>query len=61
MLQFVSRAAGKPTIAAVADSLLRNAAHGTSGNVEEMEEFGISILDLQAILEGNENNLSRMT
>ena len=54
MLQLISRETGKPTIAAVADSLLRNAAYRSPRKAEEdVEEFGISIFDIEAILEGN--------
>jgi dehydrodolichyl diphosphate syntase complex subunit NUS1 len=53
MLQLVSRETGKPTIAAVADSLLRNAAHRSPRKAEEeVGEFGVSISDLEATLEG---------
>ncbi len=51
VLQLLSRDTGKPTIAAVADSLLRNAAHRSPRKAEE--EFGVSLFDLEAILEGN--------
>jgi len=52
-LQFVSRDTGKPTIAAVADSLLRSVAHQSHRRAgEDMEEFGVSIPDIEAILEG---------
>lgn len=52
-LQLLSRDTGKPTIAAVADSLLRNAAHRSSRKAaEEVKEFDVSISDLEAILEG---------
>ncbi|KAI9462366.1 hypothetical protein BJY52DRAFT_144080 [Lactarius psammicola] len=50
VLQVVSRDTGKPTIAAVADSLLRNAAHRSSRKAKE--ELSVSISDLEAILEG---------
>ncbi|KAH9081893.1 hypothetical protein EDB83DRAFT_2335423 [Lactarius deliciosus] len=50
MLQLLSRDTGKPTIAAIADSLLRNAAHRPPRKAKE--EFGVSISDLEAILEG---------
>ncbi|KAI0307996.1 hypothetical protein B0F90DRAFT_1679165 [Multifurca ochricompacta] len=56
-LHLVSRDTGKPTIAAVTDSLLRNVAHGLSGDVVpadgDAEGFSVSISDLQAILEGD--------
>lgn len=54
MLQLVSRDTGKPTIAAVADSLLRYAVHQYPRKVEEkVEEVSVSIFDVEAILEGN--------
>ena len=54
MLQFVSRDTGKPTIAAVADSLLRSIAHQPRRRAkEEAEEFSVSIPDIEAILEGD--------
>ena len=54
MLQFVSRDTGKPTIAAVADSLLRSIAHQPRRKAkEEAEEFSVSIPDIEAILEGD--------
>ncbi|KAN0134910.1 hypothetical protein V8E53_007284 [Lactarius tabidus] len=53
ILQFVSRDTGKPTIAAVADSLLRSIAHQPPRRVkDEAEEFSVSILDIETILEG---------
>jgi len=53
MLQFVSRDTGKPTIAAVADSLLRSVAHRSPRKVKkEVEELGISVPGIEAILEG---------
>ena len=55
MLQLVSRDSGKPTIAAVADSLLRNATHRSPRKAED--KFGISIFDIEAILEGNGRQL----
>lgn len=55
MLQFVSRDTGKPTIAAVANSLLRSVAHRSPRKVKkEVEELGISVPGIEAILEGNE-------
>ena len=55
-LQFVSRDTGKPTIAAVADSLLQSVAHRAPRKAKkEAEEFGVSVLDIEAILEGNES------
>jgi dehydrodolichyl diphosphate syntase complex subunit NUS1 len=61
MLQLVSRETGKPTIAAVADSLLRNAAHRSPRKAEEeVGEFGVSISDLEATLEGNGKQLCRV-
>jgi hypothetical protein len=52
----VSRDSGKPTIAAVADSLLRSAAHGLHRDSVPVDsdagKFNISIADLQGILEG---------
>ena len=55
MLQFVSRDTGKPTVAAVADSLLRSIAHQPRRRAkEEAEEFSVSIPDIEAVLEGDE-------
>lgn len=55
MLQLVSRDTGKPTIAAVADNLLRGIPHRSPRRTEKgVEEFDISVLDMEAILEGNE-------
>jgi hypothetical protein len=52
----VSRDTGKPTIAAVGDSLFRSAANGLRRNAvpvaEDAELFKISVSDLQDILEG---------
>jgi len=45
-LHLVSRDTGKPTIAAITDSLLRKATDG------DAEVIKISVTDLQAILEG---------
>jgi hypothetical protein len=55
-LHLVSPDTGKPTIAAVADSLLRKAANGLRRNAvpvaADAELFQISVSDLQNILEG---------
>lgn len=56
ILHLVSPDTGKPTIAAVADSLLRKAANGLRRNAvpvaADAELFKISVSDLQDILEG---------
>ncbi len=55
-LHLVSPDTGKPTVAAVADSLLRKAANGLRRNpvpvAADAELFKISVSDLQDILEG---------
>jgi hypothetical protein len=55
-LHLVSPETGKPTIAAVADSLLRKAANGLRRNAVPVTAdagmFKISVSDLQDILEG---------
>jgi hypothetical protein len=53
-LHLVSPDTGKPTVAAVADSLLRKAANGLRRNAVPVaaELFKISVSDLQEILEG---------
>jgi hypothetical protein len=55
-LHLVSPDTGKPTIAAVADSLLRKAANRLRRNAvpvaADAELFKISVSDLQGILEG---------
>ena len=57
-LHLVSPDTGKPTIAAVADSLFRKAANGLRRNAvpvaTDAELFKISVSDLQDILEGIE-------
>ena len=60
-LHVVSRDTGKPTIAAVADSLLRNAAHGLHRNSilvdEDTGKFSMPVADLEGILEGTAEDL----
>lgn len=55
-LHLVSRDTGKPTIAAVTDSLLRRAADRSRRNAvsadRDVDMFKISVSDLQAMLEG---------
>lgn len=57
-LHLVSRETGKPTIAAVTDSLFRKAASGLRRNAvpvaADAELFKISVSDLQEVLEGME-------